>query len=66
MYLKVFNQHIVVLGSAETVRYLDWRSANTSDRHLTPSIALCVLCSVCSHRVLNGCAYWQRRPLVVL
>ncbi|KAI0715642.1 O-methylsterigmatocystin oxidoreductase [Cerioporus squamosus] len=40
IHLKVFNQHVVILGSAEAVRFLDWRSANTSDRQLTPSIAL--------------------------
>ncbi|TFK90517.1 cytochrome P450 [Polyporus arcularius HHB13444] len=40
LHLKVFQQHVVILGSAESVRYLDWRSANTSDRHVTPSIAL--------------------------
>ncbi len=43
VHFKVFKQHVVILGSAESVRFLDWRSANTSDRLVTPSIALCVM-----------------------
>ena len=41
LYLEAFRQPIVVLGSPEAVlEYLDRRSANTSDRKQTPSIAL--------------------------
>ncbi|RPD57200.1 CyP450 monooxygenase [Lentinus tigrinus ALCF2SS1-7] len=41
LYFEAFRQPIVVLGSPDTVLdFLDRRSANTSDRKQTPSIAL--------------------------
>ncbi|TFK92563.1 O-methylsterigmatocystin oxidoreductase [Polyporus arcularius HHB13444] len=41
MHFQVLGQHIVVLGSSDIIlEYLDKRSANTSDRKVTPMLEL--------------------------
>ncbi len=41
MHFQVLGQHIVVLGSSDVIfEYLDKRSANTSDRKVTPMLEL--------------------------
>lgn len=41
MHFQVLGQRVVVLGSSDVVlEYLDKRSANTSDRKVTPMLEL--------------------------
>ncbi|RDX45836.1 cytochrome P450 [Lentinus brumalis] len=41
MHFQVLGQHVVVLGSSDVIfEYLDKRSANTSDRKVTPMLEL--------------------------
>ena len=57
VYLNVFGQHILIVGSQEAAEeILNQRSATTSDRKESVMVRLCVLLSL----LISSAGYYQR------